>query len=117
MPPIGFAGFALRHWQTRRERRWTQRSRPSGASSMAKPGTAVPKARPLLTGQAKRSPKPEPADTHLELKIWLRLLNISNQIKRTLAARLRQDFDTSMARFDLLAQLERAAPQRLSMTA
>jgi DNA-binding MarR family transcriptional regulator len=84
---------------------------------MAKPKTAESKTRPLLTGQATRSRQPAPADAHLELKIWLRLLNISNQIKRTLAARLRQDFDTSMARFDLLAQLERAAPHGLSMTA
>lgn len=84
---------------------------------MAKPGGAIPQTRPLLTGQAKRSRQPSPADAHIELKIWLRLLAISNQIKRTLAARFRQHFDTSMARFDLLAQLERAAPQGLSMTA
>ena len=84
---------------------------------MAKPGRAIPQTRPLLTGQAKRSRQPSPADAHIELKIWLRLLAISNQIKRTLAARFRQHFDTSMARFDLLAQLERAAPQGLSMTA
>ena len=84
---------------------------------MAKRVPANAKASPLLTGQARRTRKPAPGD-HLDLKLWLRLLNISNQIKRLLAARLLQDFDTSMARFDLLAQLERAAPpQGLSMTA
>ena len=84
---------------------------------MARRATQSAKARPLLTGQPWRTRKPAPADAHLDVKLWLRLLNLTNQIKRLLAARLRREFNTSLARFDLLAQLERASPQGLSMTA
>ena len=84
---------------------------------MAKPLERDAKTRPLLTGQTKRSRKSAPGTDHVELKIWLRLLDISNQIKRRLATRLRVEFGTSMARFDLLAQLERADTPALSMSA
>ena len=84
---------------------------------MARPEASNANSRPLLTGQARRTRKQAASDSHHDLKLWLRLLNISNQIKRMLATRLRQDFNTSMARFDLLAQLERAAPEGLSMSA
>ena len=84
---------------------------------MARPLEKYTKTRPLLASQNKRSRKSAPAKDHVELKIWLRLLDISNQIKRRLAARLRLEFNTSMARFDLLAQLERADAPALSMSA
>ncbi len=44
---------------------------------------------------------------HLELKIWVRLLGCTAQIENYLRERLREEFDTSLARFDLMAQLDR----------
>jgi DNA-binding MarR family transcriptional regulator len=53
--------------------------------------------------------KPKPADTpHLEIKIWLRLLACANRIETTMQRKIASTFGISLARFDLLAQLERA---------
>jgi DNA-binding MarR family transcriptional regulator len=83
---------------------------------MAKSAAGRTAARPLLVSRAGRKRKSGASETHLDLKLWLRLLNLTNQIRRLLAARLRREFNTSMARFDLLAQLERADQPGLSMT-
>ncbi|MBX3456437.1 MarR family transcriptional regulator [Ferrovibrio sp.] len=64
----------------------------------------------------------EPSDretaTHrgdkLELRLWLRLLTCSSLIEREIRNALRQNFDTTLPRFDLLAQLDRA-PDGLTM--
>jgi DNA-binding MarR family transcriptional regulator len=48
-------------------------------------------------------------DDKLELKLWLRLLTCTHLIERRIRGRLRDAFDTTLARFDVLAQLERAA--------
>ncbi len=50
----------------------------------------------------------------LELRLWLRLLTCSNLIEREVRARLRESFGTTLPRFDLLAQLDRA-PDGLTM--
>ncbi len=50
----------------------------------------------------------------LELKLWLRLLTCSSLIEAEVRARLRETFATSLPRFDLLAQLDRA-PVGLTM--
>jgi DNA-binding MarR family transcriptional regulator len=52
---------------------------------------------------------------HIEIRIWLRLLACSTRIENVLKSRLRRDFGTSLARFDVLAQLDRFA-HGLSMT-
>ena len=44
----------------------------------------------------------------LDLRTWLRLLTCANMIEGEVRARLRTDFDITIARFDLLAQLDRA---------
>lgn len=49
------------------------------------------------------------------LRLWLRLLGTVGGIERELARRLRQRFDCSLARFDLLAQLDRH-PEGLTMS-
>lgn len=49
------------------------------------------------------------SDDKLELKVWLRLLTCSNLIESEVRARLREAFDTTLPRFDLLAQLDRAS--------
>ncbi len=49
-----------------------------------------------------------------ELRLWLRLLTCTQLIERNVRAALREKFDTTLPRFDLMAQLERA-PHGLKM--
>jgi len=51
---------------------------------------------------------------HQAVKLWLRLLSCTNKIETAIRRRLRDRFDTSLARFDLMAQLERC-PEGLKM--
>ncbi|QOZ27971.1 MarR family winged helix-turn-helix transcriptional regulator [Bradyrhizobium sp. CCBAU 51753] len=60
-------------------------------------------------------PAPESDGAHLELRIWLRLLACATRIEKALNARLRKEFNTTLARFDLLAQLARR-PEGASMS-
>lgn len=53
-------------------------------------------------------------DDHQALKLWLRLLACTTRVEDQIRNRLRQQFDTTLPRFDLLAQLERH-PEGLSM--
>lgn len=41
-----------------------------------------------------------------ELRLWLRLLTCANLIETRIRRRLREEFDTTLPRFDLMAQLE-----------
>jgi DNA-binding MarR family transcriptional regulator len=54
------------------------------------------------------------SDSKLELKVWLRLLTCTTLIERQVRQRLRERFETTLARFDLLSQLDRA-PKGLTM--
>lgn len=47
------------------------------------------------------------ADDHLDTRIWLRLLACSNDIEQAVRRQLRLRFQTTLSRFDYLAQLER----------
>lgn len=49
-----------------------------------------------------------PQDHDLELRVWLRLLTCANLIEAEIRRRLRESFDTTLPRFDLMAQLERS---------
>ncbi|MEO1199383.1 MAG: MarR family transcriptional regulator [Pseudomonadota bacterium] len=51
------------------------------------------------------------------VRTWLRLLATTNLIERELAARLRARFNVSLARFDYMAQLDRAGGSGLTMGA
>jgi DNA-binding MarR family transcriptional regulator len=53
-------------------------------------------------------------DDHSALRIWLRLLTCTQLIERQVRSRLREDFGTTLPRFDLMAQLERY-PEGLKM--
>jgi DNA-binding MarR family transcriptional regulator len=53
-------------------------------------------------------------DHHESLRVWLRLLACTNLIESRVRARLQAQFGTTLPRFDLMAQLERA-PQGLKM--
>jgi DNA-binding MarR family transcriptional regulator len=46
---------------------------------------------------------------HQALRLWLRLLSCHLRIENQIRARLRNSFATTLARFDLMAQLERHA--------
>lgn len=52
---------------------------------------------------------------HRELRLWLRLLGCSGKMESILSQRLRREFKTSLARFDVQAQLERF-PDGLTMS-
>lgn len=66
-------------------------AKPRGA---AKPAPAAVQAAPALVA-------------HLEIRIWLRLLGCANRIESVLQRKILAAFGISLARFDLLAQLER----------
>ena len=53
-------------------------------------------------------------DDHRALKLWLRLLTCGNLVESRVRSRLRADFDCTLPRFDLLAQLDRH-PEGLKM--
>jgi DNA-binding MarR family transcriptional regulator len=53
-------------------------------------------------------------DHHQALKLWLRLLSCTTRVENAIRNRLRARFETTLPRFDLLAQLERE-PEGLTM--
>ena len=54
-------------------------------------------------------------DEHASLRLWLRLLSCTATIERHVRERLRVRFDTTLPRFDMMAQLNRE-PRGLKMT-
>ena len=48
------------------------------------------------------------------LRLWLRLLTCTQLVEKQVRSRLREQFDTTLPRFDLMSQLERA-PDGLKM--
>src|SRR3546814_19400251 len=50
-------------------------------------------------------------DDHHALRLWLRMLTCCNLIESEIRGRLRTEFDTTLPRFDLMEQLQRA-PKR-----
>lgn len=49
-----------------------------------------------------------PGDHGDDIRLWLRLLTCSTLVENEIRRRLRDEFDSTLPRFDLLAQLERA---------
>lgn len=49
----------------------------------------------------------EPAGSKMELRLWLRLLSCSNLISAEIRRRLRTEFEVTLPRFDVMAQLHR----------
>jgi len=72
-------------------------------------GTAARLGGPAALAATSRQPSAhdEGGSEHIEIRIWLRLLACSTRIENVLKSRLRRDFGTSLARFDVLAQLDR----------
>src|SRR3712207_1400615 len=56
-----------------------------------------------------------PEDHRDELRLWLRLLTCTTLIEGEVRRRLRQRFDVTLPRFDLMAQLEKA-PDGLTLS-
>jgi DNA-binding MarR family transcriptional regulator len=54
-------------------------------------------------------------DHHLSLRLWLRMLACTNQIENRVRQFLQSKFETTLPRFDLMAQLERS-PEGLRMS-
>ena len=71
---------------------------------------ATTRARVRMNGDATGGDK-----GHLELRLWLRMISCSMRMESILSQRLRREFKTSMARFDVMSQLERF-PDGLTMS-
>jgi len=54
------------------------------------------------------------ADQHASLRLWMRLLSCTTRVEDKIRQKLRESFDITLPRFDLMAQLERH-PDGLSM--
>ena len=54
-------------------------------------------------------------DHHLSVRLWLRMLACTNRIENFVRQNLQAKFETTLPRFDLMAQLERA-PQGVKMS-
>ena len=61
----------------------------------------------------KRTASRETSDTYLRL--WLRLLKCSNMIEARVRSGLREQFESTLPRFDMLAQLDAAGEEGLTM--
>jgi DNA-binding MarR family transcriptional regulator len=66
-------------------------------------------------GEARRTTRPvmdletrATREDHQALRLWLRLLSCTVRIETLVRLRLRRDFNTTLPRFDLMAQLERS---------
>ena len=55
-----------------------------------------------------------PSEHPQELRLWLRMMTCTQLIERQVRAQLRERFDTTLPRFDLMAQLDRH-PEGLRM--
>ncbi|MGY6268420.1 MarR family winged helix-turn-helix transcriptional regulator [Achromobacter denitrificans] len=53
-------------------------------------------------------------EDHHALRLWLRMLTCANLVESEIRSRLRTEFDTTLPRFDLMAQLQRA-PKGMKM--
>jgi DNA-binding MarR family transcriptional regulator len=47
-------------------------------------------------------------DHHLSVRLWLRMLSCTNRIENVVRHNMQANFQTTLPRFDLMAQLERA---------
>jgi DNA-binding MarR family transcriptional regulator len=74
--------------------------------SVPAPVPAVGDCTEMLDSETKAVELPE--DHAEELRLWLRLLTCTNLIEGEVRGRLRQRFDVTLPRFDLMAQLDKA---------
>lgn len=75
------------------------------------PLSPLPEALPL---DAETKALESPQDHKNDLRLWLRLLTCTTLVETEIRRRLREQFDVTLPRFDLMAQLERA-PQGMPL--
>jgi DNA-binding MarR family transcriptional regulator len=63
-------------------------------------------AEPLLDIESKVAERP--ADHKAELRLWLRMLTCTTLVESEIRRRLREEFDVTLPRFDLMAQLDKS---------
>jgi DNA-binding MarR family transcriptional regulator len=63
--------------------------------------------RGMAGASVRQADRADHGSEHIEIRIWLRLLSSARLIENVLNSRLRRDFGASLARFDVLAQLDR----------
>src|SRR5262245_44106285 len=66
----------------------------------------VDEARPVAL-DAETKAIERPADHEAELRLWLRLLTCTKLIESEVRRRLRNEFDVTLPRFDMMAQLDK----------
>ena len=66
-----------------------------------------------LDAETKAAEMPE--DHRDELRLWLRLLTCTNLIEAEIRRQLREQFDVTLPRFDLMAQLDKA-PEGMTLS-
>jgi DNA-binding MarR family transcriptional regulator len=66
-----------------------------------------------LDAETKAAEMPE--DHRDELRLWLRLLTCTNLIEAEIRRRLREQFDVTLPRFDLMAQLDKV-PEGMTLS-
>ena len=75
----------------------------------------ITKPAPRLRNRVNGAMAPVEEGGHLELRLWLRMISCSMKMESILSQRLRKEFKTSMARFDVMSRLERF-PDGLTMS-
>jgi DNA-binding MarR family transcriptional regulator len=70
--------------------------------------------RPTIPLDAETKATERPHDHHDELRLWLRLLTCTTLIENQVRRRLRESFEVTLPRFDLMAQLDRF-PQGMTL--
>ena len=64
---------------------------------------------PLTDFDRETKASERPGDHKGELRLWLRMLTCATLIEREVRQRLREEFQITLPRFDLMAQLEKSA--------
>ncbi len=77
------------------------------ATGLAADGSTPPEGRPDHETRLAK-------DDHGALRLWLRLLTCTSLIEKTIRRRLQREFESTLPRFDLLAQLDREDGLRMS---
>ncbi len=57
---------------------------------------------------AENAPDPDQSDSKLRLRLWLTLLKSTRHLENDLRNRLRQEFNTTLPRFDVMATLQKS---------
>lgn len=82
---------------------------------MAERTTRAPRTTSREAAAPRRSTRARDSTSPEALRLWLRLVSTTTRIERQLASNLKRQFGSTLPRFDLLAQLDRA-PEGLRMT-